>query len=162
MLDPLTAVSLAGSIVQFVSFSYKLVTGAKALRESGTGRKAEHEESDIIANCVIELNESLVALESASLTTGNLSRGEKSLLPLRKECVKIGNELMDVLRRLQVSKAHNSWDSVRKALRSIMKEGRIRDLENRLLKLQRQIDSHLISDIQYVETSKFLGNGSTV
>ncbi|ORY13035.1 hypothetical protein BCR34DRAFT_613592 [Clohesyomyces aquaticus] len=152
IMDPITAVSLAGNIVQFIDFAYKLITGAKNIAQSAAGRSTEHEEVDIIAESVLELNQNMACLSSAYRNVKSLSGREKTLLDLRQGCVKIGNELKKNLDDLQVSGSHKRWKSVGAALLWIMKDSKIKDLEKRLLGLQRQIDSHLIAGIQKQQT----------
>lgn len=45
-MDPLTAIGLASAIVQFVDFSYTLVSEAREMYSSAKGARAEHDEAD--------------------------------------------------------------------------------------------------------------------
>ncbi|KAF2677721.1 hypothetical protein K458DRAFT_395642 [Lentithecium fluviatile CBS 122367] len=147
-MDPLTAVSLAANIVQFVEFSCKLVTSSGDFLQSTTGRLPEHDEVNLIAESLKSLHEKTVCLSTVSLDLGRLNKHEKRLLPLREACLKVADELIDILEGLRVSGSQKRWKSVRAALLSTLKEKRVRELESRLLKLQAQIDSRVIEDIR--------------
>jgi hypothetical protein len=101
-MDPLTAVSLAGNIVQFVDFSVKLVTGAYEIAGSSTGRLAKYEEVYIIAQSITKLHENIAILSNTRLGADVLSRRDKNLLPLHEACIKVGNELICHLDQLRV------------------------------------------------------------
>lgn len=149
-MDPLTAVSLAANIIQFVDFTSKLVFSARSIWQSTTGSRAEDDELDLVAQSITRLHENVVILERIPLASAKLTRREKSLLPLQQACVSLGNDLISTLDKLRVSEPRKKWKSVRVALVSVWKEEKVKQMEARLMKLQRQIDSHLISDIQYV------------
>jgi hypothetical protein len=55
-MDPLTALSVAGNIIQFVDFSYKLISSSYKLYESASGALVENLELEAIAESVLELN----------------------------------------------------------------------------------------------------------
>lgn len=151
-MDPITAVNLAASIVQFIDFANKLLTGIQETKQSSTGKRAEYEELDLTVDASAKLHEHIVCLTDASDNVAKLSRREKELLPLQRVCVKIGNELKAALQTASVERSIGSkprgWESVKAGLASVLKERKIRDLEGRLARLQRQIDSHLIAQIQ--------------
>ncbi|KAJ4287002.1 hypothetical protein N0V90_012883 [Kalmusia sp. IMI 367209] len=147
-MDPLTIVSLAANIIQFVEFSYKLVTGTYDIAQSSTGRHTHYEDVDTVAQSVKRLHEHTFALSGASLNLNTLSRRERNILPLREACVRVGNELIGHLDQLKLSGVRSRWKTMRAALLSLMKEQQIKELENRLFTLQSQIDSVLISDIE--------------
>jgi hypothetical protein len=121
----LSAVSLAGKIVQFVEFACKLVAKASDFSESATGQLTQHEEMDLVAQSITQLHENIVCLSVVSLDLDALSRRDKSLLPFREACLRVGNELISTLEHLKVSSPRKRWETIRKALESVMKENRL-------------------------------------
>ncbi|KAF1952889.1 hypothetical protein CC80DRAFT_537934 [Byssothecium circinans] len=154
-MEPLIAVSLAANVAQFVELAWKIVTGANDIATSTTGRLAHHDHYDIIAQSIASLHENIVILSTASLEAGKLSRHDQRLLPLREACVSVGNELIGHLDRLRVEGKVRKWKSVRVALLSVVKEGKIKELEERLAKLQNQVDSVLIADLGKQQSAVF-------
>jgi hypothetical protein len=61
-MDPLSALSLAGNIVQFVDFGLKLLSGAVELYKSPSGTLAAHHELELVTTdlsaLVIKLRQS--------------------------------------------------------------------------------------------------------
>ena len=143
-MDPWTAVSVAANIIQFIDFSYKLVTGASDIFQSANGCLTQHEEVDIIAQSITRLHENIVILSKTLLDVNALSKHDQELLPLREHCLIIGNELKSHLGKLRGPGSRSKWSSVRAALLSLLREKKTKELEDRLAKLQRQVDSVLI------------------
>ena len=48
-MDPLTAIGLASSIVQFVDYGTKLIGGAREIYHSTTGTTAQNETLELVA-----------------------------------------------------------------------------------------------------------------
>jgi hypothetical protein len=145
-MDPLSAVGLAGTVVQFVSFAHEIVSLGKEIYKSPTGSKQESMEIGTMLKDLSELHQSLCY--SWRQDASQRSREENTLFSLVKQCEPINNELQRVLRSLEIQGTHRKWKSLRTAVKLVWKEGEINDLEKRLRRLQRQIDSHLVSDIK--------------
>jgi hypothetical protein len=62
VLDPLTALSVAGTIVQFVNFGTRILSRSRQLYHSTKGALAQDEEFDFITTHLIKLTAKLVAL----------------------------------------------------------------------------------------------------
>ncbi|PVH99007.1 hypothetical protein DM02DRAFT_23062 [Periconia macrospinosa] len=152
-MDPVTVVSLTANIAQFLEVAFKIVQGTYEVASSPTGLLAKHEEADLIAHSIAGLHQNIVNLSSTSTSKDSLSELDKNLLPLRRTCITVGNELLNHLKRLKVSGQRKKWKNLRTALLSLMREGKMRELESRLMNLQRQIDSVVISDIQKQQTA---------
>jgi len=145
-MDPLTAVGLAGTVVQFVSFSHEIVCLGKEIYKSSSGGRKESVELESIIHDLSEIHSSLGCpfIKEPREPT----KQEKTLFSLVEQCKSIYKELQAVLEKLQIQGDHRKWKSFCAALKIVWKEDQIKDLEKRLLRLQRQIDSHLISDIR--------------
>jgi hypothetical protein len=146
-MDPVTAIGLAGSIVQFVSFSHEFVSLGKEIYKSSAGAREQSIELDTMIQDLSTIHESL--LQSWSTDPNRRSKQENNIAILVTQCEPIYTELQGVLAGLQVQGDHRKWKSFCKALKSVWKEDQISNLEKRLHRLQQQIDSHLITDIRY-------------
>lgn len=49
MLDPLTALSLTGNLIQFIDFSNKLVSKSREIYRAADGTLSENLETEIVA-----------------------------------------------------------------------------------------------------------------
>jgi len=159
MLDPLTAVSLAGTVVQFVSFSHEIVSMGKQIYKSSSGTSTESIELKSMIGDLVTIHEDLQRAFAADGSRVN-SKQEETLISLVNLCEPIYEELRGILESGQATKqgVHRKWRSFAVAVKMHWKEDQIHDMEKRLGRLQNQIDSHLISEIrsQQVATMRLL------
>lgn len=148
-MDPLTAVSLAGTIVQFVSFSREIVHIGKETYMSASGARTETVEVETMIASLSTIHDSLRCVWSNDRVAHERSNQEQMLIKLVEQCEPIYKELQTILQKLHVQGNHRKWKSFCTALKYAWKEDEINDLEKRLIRLQGQIDSHLISDVRY-------------
>lgn len=59
MLDPLTALAIAGNIVQFVEFSGKIISGRSELFQSSTGVLKSNEALEAITKDLVAMTSKL-------------------------------------------------------------------------------------------------------
>lgn len=150
MIDPLSALSVATAILQFVEFGYKIVSHGRSLYKLTEGATAENkslEEVNIdLASYTDKLDKSLDA------NGVSLSDKDKDLEKLRKECHKLALELQTTLEKLKV-KDHDTgvrrgWNSLRKAIKGVQSESKISDMAARLDTYRQEIGLRLLSVIQ--------------
>lgn len=136
MLDPITIIGLAGNIVQFVDFSWKLLCETKSLYSSSTGITADNDVLEDIANDIICLDDALTASSAAGAIPDQLKS-------LAGQCTEIAQELLVNLDKIRVKEPHKKWKSFVAALRSIWKKEQIHGLVVRLERLREQTQSRL-------------------
>lgn len=124
-MDPVAAIGLAGNIVQFVDFSWKLLDEAKDLYGSTTGASQDNDLLELISNDLNVLNDKLTAT-SASGAIPNPIR------TLAAQCKDVADELLYILNTIKVKGPHRKWRSFLQALRSVWKEDQIERLVKRL------------------------------
>ena len=135
MLDPLSSLSLASSVVQFIDFSCKLLSDGLELYATGALEK----------NDGLEQITKNLARVTEGLTGKNIppeeprSGDELALEELAGSCKVLADQLLDILLGLRPKKPHNGLDSFRKALRAVKQKGKIEGIEDRLNKLQNQL-----------------------
>jgi len=139
-MDPLTAIGLAGSVVQFVSFAHEIISLGKEVYKSPNGTIQESREIGAMLDDLLDVHGRLVRSQL------HLERGD-ALSRLIDQCAPIYKELESVLESLK-SQGGGKWKSLHTAVKLAWKKGEIKDLEKRLRRLQRQIDSHLVSYIR--------------
>jgi hypothetical protein len=141
-MDPLSAVGLAGAIVQFVSFSREVVSLGKEIYKSPSGTRQESIEIGTMLQDLSELHTSFRHHQHGTLENSS------TLSSLVDQCEPIYAELQKILGSLEAHGSNPKWSSLRAAVKVVWKEKEMNDMEKRLRRLQRQIDSHLISDIR--------------
>jgi hypothetical protein len=155
-MDPLTALSLAGSIVQFVDFGLKLLKDGRSLYKSSTGALQVNEELEFIINDL----QTLIAKIRVGLSTG------PALGPLTEEetvenytfegicdqCAKISKEIIDCLEKVKVKADEEDrvWESLKRAVRSGWKKRELSELTARLLSLREHLHGRILYSLRYV------------
>ena len=148
VLDPFSALGLAGNVIQLVDFGSKLFSQAAELYHSADGALAVNKELELITE---DLRKYSVGCKTSSLTCSTiLSVAETNLVILTKSCKHVADELLSVLKKLRFQGGQGKWKSVRQAFASAWSEKKIRSYKDRLHDLQSQITSHLVATLRSV------------
>ena len=137
-MEPLSAVSLAGTIVQFLDFGIKLVAKTSEIYNSSEGAELRNIELDAITQNFVSLNRR-VRIRSHKICAFAISEDEMALESITAQCNKVGEELIDALQKAKVQGAHKRWKSARQALKSVLGHDKIQDLYDRLKQYREQI-----------------------
>jgi hypothetical protein len=121
-MDPLSALSVASSVVQFVDYTSKLISGAHQL-----GTKSLIQTSD-------DFKHSL-----AKGKTRGLSSNERDLQSLCEECQQVADDLLAVLKRLKAQENKGKWSNILQAIKSIWSQEQIDSLQKRLDGFRQQL-----------------------
>jgi len=137
-MDPLTALSLAGNIIQFVDFGYKIFSSSRELYTSKNGVLTGAEELEYVT---LDLR----------ATMSNLSRGDsfgKEFDRVCEDAVKVADELLGRLDGLKVEGKFRGWNSFRQAVMIAFSGDEINDLKTRLSDLSKTVDTHLLVSLR--------------
>ena len=155
-MDPLTAISLASAIVQFVDFSSKLIAEGRQIYQSIEGASRANLRTEDITNHIDSLNKHVLRTNRRYSQTGVTSESETALRDLVTACRTVADDLLSLLNKLKVDKhtigAQRKLETVRKAVltqRSKNKD-KIKNLEDQLDNIQKQINRRLVTMIRYV------------
>lgn len=119
MLDPLTAISLASSVVQFTGFGIRLATGTIELYYSLDGANAERSSLEFRITQVRNLVDQVVRPFEHNDDDGPPSRHEKELREMTASCKDITSDLLLILESLKVKRPSGlgrKLESFRKAV----------------------------------------------
>jgi hypothetical protein len=97
-IDPLTAIGLAGNIVQFIDYASKLISSSYEIYRSSSRSPRNHVHLESISTRLLELNG---ALEP---TLPQNTMHEKALNGLREECCRDTVALLDLIKALKAKK----------------------------------------------------------
>ena len=150
MLDPLTAISLASSIVQFTDFGIKLVTGTIELYHSADGLSGERSNLEHQINLVHEYAETIIRSSEHNDDDDSASENDKKLGEIAASCKRIASDLLSVL-DLKVKKPAGpgrKWESFRKAVAALTphNKNKIETLDKRL----RLVKEVMLTRIQFM------------
>jgi hypothetical protein len=136
-MDPLTALSVAGTIVQFADFGCKVLSEGRELYASTQGTLVANDELEL---ATADLRALVVKIELSSHSELTISSLEKDEEQTHQQFQKICNEAIkladEIIKRLDKLKVKGSgarvWKRVRKAIESAWSKNEITSMTQRL------------------------------
>ncbi|KAI1347984.1 hypothetical protein F5Y01DRAFT_328962 [Xylaria sp. FL0043] len=132
-LDPLTALGLAGNIIQFVNFTAKLASGTSAVYKSAAGTSIDNAIIESIAKDAQRLSSVLQDIEDCP----------KELEDLVIDSGSLAEDLLDLLAKLKVQGRKTKWKSFVAALKGIWDNHKVVSFLWKISSLQAQIGYHI-------------------
>lgn len=145
-MDPLTALSVAASVLQFVDFGAKLVGAGLEIYKSKEGATEQNLELEYLTkhtDAVVD------KLNIARISSGRLGPSDASLQGLAERCRVLSTELVDLLATLKGAQSQRTWVAIRQALKVKWNEGRIEALRKRLDVIKSEISLQLLVMLRY-------------
>ncbi|APA15642.1 hypothetical protein sscle_15g104120 [Sclerotinia sclerotiorum 1980 UF-70] len=151
MMNPLDALSLAGTIIQFVDFSLKVIAGANELYKSGAESLNVHQQLGLAVDDLSTLSQRLSDSYSGLCGSGVIpAPADNSFICICKNATESSTELNSKLSSLKVTATGNrrKWQTLKQALKSVWSEKELIDLQNRLALLRDSIQMHIVVDLR--------------
>ncbi|KAK7986940.1 hypothetical protein PG988_001928 [Apiospora saccharicola] len=152
-MDPLSAVSLAGTVVAFVDFSLKLASRATEICGSENGSSDEEASLETVYATLSKCSANLSTAVGGQATTGSsqLPRSYACIRKLAHACQTDCAAMLKILERLKEARKFEPGDSsierraksIRGALKAIFKDPELKSLESRLQRTQRALTLEL-------------------
>jgi hypothetical protein len=137
-MDPVSTLSLAAAIVQFVDFGCRVLGKSHEIYKSASGNLAEDVETQSVTEQLKVLTGKIDQAIDCEVSGWNES--EKDLKRMARICGTTSSELLCMLEELaRNSSRFRSWDSFKKAFRSMRKRADIEKLKDRLEKMKSQL-----------------------
>ncbi|ORY14588.1 hypothetical protein BCR34DRAFT_479383 [Clohesyomyces aquaticus] len=154
-MEPLTALSLASSIIQIVDFTGKIISRSKEIYRSADGVLETVTVLEQAANQLQEMSADLKAgppdlSEEEMKYQKPMSASERQLLQLSQEAKDISEEIVQAVNKIKVKGSKKAWKSVEQALRSVWSQKEMSALETRLDTLRKQIDTALLFSLRSI------------
>ena len=169
-MDPVSALGVAASTVQFLTFAGSLLNKSYEVHRAADGITIEFKELEVAAHTVEQLmkllrDSSTIHLSGAAAhrssgawawvgkkqppPTTERERMEIALFDLCASCESVADELLTALNKLKrVGKKKTAWGSFRQALSCIWDEAKIQTLATRLEGYRKEIDTGLLMSIR--------------
>jgi len=154
-MDPITAISLAGTAVQFVDFTAKLISAGAHLYNynelvaNAQAAKSANFIQDQATNALRDLQDYRFKLQQGmgpATTSKPLARDEKILQALCHKCTEDADTLIKLLNKLKVPETskHRGWKSLAQAFSSIWSKKDVERLMEKLQEYRTQINSQVL------------------
>jgi hypothetical protein len=143
-MDPLTALSLAGNIIQFVDFGTRLLSTTKELYRSSVGSLAIDDELKLVTT---EISILIAKLKQSSVFQED---GSSSFHKICDEAVGVATEIVTKLEGLRLGEGKfRLWQSLQRAVKEIWSEKELNGLVDRLDKLRQALDSKVLFSLRF-------------
>lgn len=155
MLDPLTAISLASAIAQFIDFGSKVIRGASEIYKSTDGVLNDNAELEDSTTKINQLNDRILLPPLITASNEPVSEDEMGLAELAWTSKAVARELLSLLqdfRSVRRSGSHKMWESFRKAVsaQTPWNKEKVQRLESKLRVLQDRISRQLVVIMRHV------------
>jgi hypothetical protein len=152
-MDPLTALSLAGTIVQFVDFGSKLLSTTQELYRSTAGSLNVNQTLELVTadlqSLIAKLKQSFRVTDEVAPLTEAEQAEQETFHGICDEATKIAGELIRRLEKLKVKNAkHRKWESLLLAVKSTWSKEEVDDLMQRLASLKNTLESRVLFSIR--------------
>ena len=138
MIDPVTAIGLVSGILSFVGAAEKILKLSWTLYNSVEGCSEE-------AQIRLELADSMNSISNRIVSAHQppLSEEDRALLTLAQECDKLTNDIKNLLQTVKPKRRKSKAQSSLAALKTLVHEPKIRDLEKQLQRCRDQLHFHI-------------------
>ncbi|KAN0112459.1 hypothetical protein V8E51_005410 [Hyaloscypha variabilis] len=141
MMDPITALGVAGNVIQFLELGVKAVSKAREIQHSSNGALVEHIEIGVLTEDISAVAVKLAA--SAGAATGN-----DRLDCICEQCTIVAKELSEALKEMKADGKKSRIKSARKALKAMWGKKRVEDMKRRLEGYRDEIQFHVLVDLK--------------
>jgi len=145
VLDPLSALSLASNVVQFIDFGSKLISEIQEIRQSASGSTKENADFLFTAKAFRRQSDILFANLADRTSSSSLPLSRSALQEFVVPCRQVSDELIAILEDLKAMEPRKRLQSFWQALRSITKRRKIKELVAKMEILRKLVNSHLIT-----------------
>lgn len=155
-MDPLTALSLAGTVIQFVDFGSKLVSAGRQLYKNG--QLDIHAQAARAADDLLDYSVKLRRPLQTAESTRPLTEDEKALEKICQDCDVLAQSFLARLDRLKVppqtkkgwkkGQKSKAWPSLRVALESLWTKEELQELGNKLQGYRQEMDSRILRSLR--------------
>jgi hypothetical protein len=148
-MDPLTALSVAACVVQFVDYGTKLLSKGRELYKSVDGALSENIDLEEASSRLKVLSSDL----QKSLRGGDqgaVNKRDQALETICNGCIEVSEDLTVRLKKLMLhsDQKHRKWESFKLTLKTVWSKEKIEETALKLAKLRSELDTHVILSIR--------------
>lgn len=143
-MEALAAVSLAGNILQFLTFTGDVISKSRQIHTSISGTLKEHDDLECLATDLTCLSGRLQA---------SIGPVDPVLEQLCSSCNEVADELLKALEHLGVKGKYTRSQSLRKALKALWGKEKLEVLGKRLAGFRQELNLHITVELRYFRPS---------
>ncbi|KAL2850309.1 hypothetical protein BJY01DRAFT_245481 [Aspergillus pseudoustus] len=144
-MEALAAFSLAGTIIQVVDFSSKVLTTTHELYKA-TGNVTIFQQCELVTTDLYKISKHLQNCKAQSISNSYVY--DVSLQALLTECSDLASKLLARFEKLRVRGKKTKYKTFSQALKSVFSESDIQSIMRQLAEMRAAIQTHLIVDLR--------------
>jgi len=150
MLEPITAIGLAGNVIQLIDFGIKIVSTSRELYKTGSSALYFYQDIIMANNDLALLHSNLRSSIMSTDQDNEISSNDRALLNLAIECDDIAKQLREALEKVTVEgeKTKSLWKTLRHALTCVWRKEEIDELAARLNTYRDQMNTRILHHIK--------------
>jgi hypothetical protein len=148
-MDPLTALSLASAVVQFVDFGIKVFSKGNEIHQSATGSSVENTEINDNTETLHTLLQNIQDSQPNIPSGTKLPSEQESLNRLVWSCRNLGNRLLDLTEKTSAGPNAGRWKSVGAAVSAVWSAKDIMETARRLDRYRDQLNFNIVVSLRY-------------
>lgn len=152
-MDPVTAIGVAGSIVQFVDFGIRVVSKGYKLCRSVEGCLPEDLDLEVVTSDLLVLQTKLVDAQPGANVTYKELEEFRSFEPLIKRSSDLAEQLLTKLNAAKAQGRFRKWNSLRQAVKSVWSKKEVDDMAERLQSFKSELQLKLLVSLRQVRLS---------
>jgi hypothetical protein len=146
-MDPVTALSLAGVVIQFVDFTSRIVSKGWRLYQSPDGTLLENRVFELTTEDLMGIIEKLhTSLPRDALKS--LSDEDQALAMLCKQCTSIGSTILAALRAKKIQGRNSPWKSFRQALKDVWDKEQLMLVTDKLESIRKEVETRILISVK--------------
>ena len=150
-MEPLSALGVAGNVVQFVDFSSKLCFTFAQLYKSASGTTKTTKEIEALTKdftqSIDRVSQDMLQYQLALDQTTPVGEGSQDIQRIVDGCKELASQLLTQLGKLQPSK-RAAWPILLATIKTIWKEKELKDLKDRLSDYRSQLEWHILLSLR--------------
>jgi hypothetical protein len=140
-MDPFAAIGLAGNIIAFLDFGFKLLSKSKDIYASASGALARHEDLALMTDNFRSMAKTIqISIPSSSVTSEELA-----LHRLAGECEVASTDLIKLLDELKAKNPRSKRESLSAAFREWRRRDKVKEVESKLDQCRQQLNLQITS-----------------
>jgi hypothetical protein len=147
MLDPLTAISLAGNVAQFVDFSSKIVSRTRELTKSSHRATQEAYNAEILVRDLVRVTEK-VKDGARAARAASLGEEDKALEDLCNGCIILSERMIKRLEKLKPEEGAGKRQAFLHALKSVWSQRELECEESQLATYRSQLEFRVLTSFR--------------
>lgn len=147
MLDPLTAISLAGNVAQFVDFSSSIVSRTRELTKSSYGATQEAYNAEILIRDLVRITEQ-VKDGARTASASSPEEEDKALEGLCDGCIILSERMIKRLEKLKLEEGAGKRRAFLHALKSVWSQRELESEESQLATYRSQLEFRVLTSFR--------------